>query len=355
MDPNATPSEGASDPVDVPIDNGPRSIDERLDAFLSAEQSPQKASSDAAPKSTSGEAEPAESTEDPAEPIDGEKAADADSAPEEKPKTLRELSDKLGMTYEELLDGIQAETKVDGEEGTATLSKLIKSHQLEGHLNRKSMELSDARKAFEVETQQKKQQFDAQLSQLSTSLDANIKMFHGELARVNWQELEANDPVEYLRLRASFEDRNRKLIEHHQFLNAEEGKRKQAAEEAQKAKFATEIKLLVNAVPEWKTEAALEKGHAEIMKYLKSSGLGDDEISAIQSHKHILILRDAMKYRELQERKPAVVKKISEAPKFSRPGSVSKGDTESASYVKSREQLRKTGKLSLDLLSQFIK
>lgn len=39
--------------------------------------------------------------------------------------------------------GLKVKLKVDGEEKDATLADLIKINQLEGHVNRKSIELSE--------------------------------------------------------------------------------------------------------------------------------------------------------------------------------------------------------------------
>lgn len=347
---DATPDAGASEATAQP------SIHDRISAFLGADETTQQHKAEDTLESTEEvetetQAQPETTEDEETEAPD----VDADEEPEVKPKNLRELSEKLGMTYEDLLDSIQAETKVDGEEGAVTLSKLLKSYQLEGSLNRKSMELSEAKKALEQEAQAKKQHFESGLTQLRTMLDANMRMFKGELANVDWKSLEESDPVEFLRLRTKFEDRNRELVQHHQFLQQEMEKQNQEMVKAHQAKLDEEFKQLVNSVPEWKDKAAAKKGQDELTEFLKASGLGDEDIAGVRNHKHVLLLRDAMKYRALQAKKKDVVRQLKEAPKLSRPGA-NKGpsDSENAKYVKLRAELKRTGKVPRGLLERFV-
>lgn len=298
-------------------------------------------------------------TED--QPTETESEADAESTEEktkevtEPPKTLRELAERMGMEYDQLLDSINADTKIDGEDGKVPLSKLLKSYQLEGHLNRKSMELSEAKKAFEQEAQTRKQQFDEGLEQLRQSLTLGNQLLQGEYAQIDWASLEKSDPVQYLSLRTKFEDRQRQLLQGFQFLQQEDAKRSETSQKEFAKYIEDEGKKLVNAVPEWADSKTKTKETQGIKEYLKSQGFNDADVSQVYDHRLVLVARDAMRYRELKAKQPVVTKKVNDAPKLVKPGTQkSSADNEQAVYQEQRKQLKKTGKIPRGLLERFV-
>lgn len=357
--PEATP-QGAS-----------QSIHDRLTAVLDADEATQtpEAKPEAKQEKQTDEAVTQESetveakaengsTEDQPEDVtETDTEADAESTEEapEPPKTLKELSERLGMEYDQLLDSIAADTKIDGEEGRVPLSKLLKSYQLEGHLNRKSMELTEAKKAFEQEAQTRKQQFDEGLEQLRQSLTLGNQLLQGEYAQIDWASLEKSDPVQYLSTRTKFEDRQRQLLQGFQFLQQEDGKRSETSQKEFAKYLEDEGKKLVNAVPEWADSKTKTKETQGIKEYLKSQGFNDADVQQVYDHRLVLVARDAMRYRELKAKQLVVTKKVNEAPKLAKPGAQkSSADNEQAVYQEQRKQLKKTGKVPRGLLERFV-
>lgn len=351
--PEATP-QGAS-----------QSIHDRLTAVLDADEATQtpeakpevkqEKQTDEAVTQESETVEAKADTED--QPTETEAEADAESTEEapEPPKTLKELSERLGMEYDQLLDSIAADTKIDGEEGRVPLSKLLKSYQLEGHLNRKSMELTEAKKAFEQEAQTRKQQFDEGLEQLRQSLTIGNQLLQGEYAQIDWASLEKSDPVQYLSTRTKFEDRQRQLLQGFQFLQQEDSKRSETSQKEFAKYLEDEGKKLVNAVPEWADSKTKTKETQGIKEYLKSQGFNDADVQQVYDHRLVLVARDAMRYRELKAKQPALTKKVNEAPKLAKPGAQkSSADNEQAVYQEQRKQLKKTGKVPRGLLERFV-
>lgn len=351
-------------PEATPTGGAPQSIHDRLTAVLDAEEATQ--TPEAKPEVNDIQKDPetkeSETVEAKAEtedqPAETEAEADAESKEEETqepPKTLKELSERLGMEYDQLLDSIAADTKIDGEEGRVSLSKLLKSYQLEGHLNRKSMELAEAKKAFEQEANTRKQQFDEGLDQLRQSLTLGNQLLQGEYSQIDWTALEKGDPVQYLSLRTKFEDRQRQLLQGFQFLQQEDAKRSETSQKEFAKYLEDEGKKLINAVPEWADAKTKSKETATIKQYLKSQGFDDAEISQVYDHRLVLVVRDAMRYRELKSKQPALTKKVNEAPKLAKPGTQkSSVDNAKAVYQEQRKQLKKTGKIPRGLLERFV-
>ena len=276
-------------------------------------------------------------------------------APKEPVTNLRQLAEHLGIEYDQLLDSIHAETKIDGEDGAVPLSKVIKSYQLEGHLNRKSMELSDAKKAFEQDAQTKRQQYEHGLDQLNQSLTLANQMLQGEYAQINWGELEKSEPLEYLKLRTKFEDRQKQLLQSYQLLQQEEQKRQSTQTQAFTSMIEDEGKKLLNSIPEWKDTKVKQRDKDATKDYLRSRNYSDEEIGQVYDHRLVLIVRDAMRYRDLQNKKTMITKKVNEAPKLAKPGSPkSQSDTERAAYQDQLKSLKKTGKIPKGLLERFV-
>lgn len=358
MPPEATQDTGAS-----------QTIHDRLTAILDADEATpdpeakqnevkqeveqDKDGTEAASQDT--ETETSESSDDKPDESATEETQETDATEAEPPKNLRDLAKFLKLDYDQLLESIQAEIKIDGEDGAVPLSKVIKSYQLEGHLNRKSMELSDAKKAFEQEAQIQRQQFEQGLDQLKQSLTLANQMLQGEYAQINWDELEKSEPLEYLKLRTKFEDRQKQLLQLYQLLQQEEQKRQETQTQAFKSMIEDESKKLLNSIPEWKDAKVRQRDKDAIREYLKSNNYSDEEIGQVYDHRLVLIVRDAMRYRDLQNKKTTITKKVNEAPKLAKPGSPkSQSDTERAAYQDQLKILKKTGKIPKGLLERFV-
>lgn len=76
-----------------------------------------------------------------------------------------------------------------------------------------------------------------------------------------------------------------------------------------------EGQLLVQKAPELRSEAARSQMLREASDLgAKHYDLKADEVGAIQDHRFILILKDAIAYRKLQDAKPAAIAKVKAAP-----------------------------------------
>jgi len=342
--------EATPDPEEKPVTKS-----EKKEVKQEVEQKVDKDDTEAASTEveTETETQESESADDKSDESSAEETKETDA--KEPVTNLRQLAEHLGIEYDQLLDSIHAETKIDGEDGAVPLSKVIKSYQLEGHLNRKSMELSDARKAFEQDAQTKRQQYEQGLDQLNQSLTIASQMLQGEYSQINWGELEKSEPLEYLKLRTKFEDRQKQLLQSYQLLQQEEQKRQDTQSQAFTSMIADEGKKLLNSIPEWKDAKVKQRDKDAAKEYLKSRNYSDEEIGKLYDHRLVLIVRDAMRYRDLQDKKTAITKKVTDAPKLAKPGSPkSQSDTERAVYEDQRKSLKKTGKIPKGLLERFV-
>ena len=93
-----------------------------------------------------------------------------------------------------------------------------------------------------------------------------------------------------------------------------------------------------------------EKGtqfRKQMRDYLSNMGFKGQEIDSIYDHRYVMLVKDAMNYRNLQKAKPEIKKKAVNAPKVVRGGvSKTKGQQLAEEKRQQLSKLRKTGKVA---------
>lgn len=361
MEPQAATPTGAEASARADVSAKEPSIHDRLKAYLTpAEEAPAnkpvKVVARAEQASTAASNEPTEDSTEPAEAADevapADEVVETNEATEEAPaemelSELKHLAEATGLGLDKLMD-LDIPTKIDGKEGKARLRELIKSYQLEGHLNQKLMTHAETVKAFEAETGRKVGEMQARVQQLNQAVGLAQKILDGEFADVNWQELQRTDPAQF---QAKFGAREMRLAGIRQ-LNEVVQQENQLLEVKQKAEHdsyrSEQTKLLDSKIPEWSDKARREKDVAELASILTEGyGITEQELRSCVDHRQILLARDAASWRKLQKAKPAVLNKVKTAPKLLKPGTPqSQAAKDGFIAQKERDRLRSTGKVS---------
>lgn len=143
------------------------------------------------------------------------------------------------------------------------------------------------------------------LEKLQSDLD---DMLLSDFKGVDLAALIDEDPAKYERTRQAMETRKQWKGEYQKKLNAAFEK---ATQEAQKSLF-EELG--------WSGDEAKYKSEsAEILEYVKSSGITNRSFSKVTDPKLMVALLKAAKYEALMAKKPAVSKQLKEAPKVTKP------------------------------------
>ncbi len=326
-----SPGTGGDVGGDVAPSRGEGDVQEQLDTSLAE-------AADNAPQQEDGAVPP----EGDQQEGDG-KSGDAQSE-DWQPSTLEELAEALGWDSDKLF-GLQGKVKIDGKEGTATLRDLVKSYQLDGHINQKLASLDTDRKAFMAE----REQFSAERADKLLKLDAGLKTLErsllGEFQSIDWQKLAANDPASYNAQLVAFQQRNAQLKDIAQQIASEQQQYQAQITQAQEKWLEDQRKLLQSKVPEWADDARRTKDRAEIATYLNSYGITNEEFEALGDHRWALVIRDAHDMAKLRKSKPVLLNKVKAAPKLLKPGSQqSKDVVNRLASNRERERLRQTGK-----------
>lgn len=252
------------------------------------------------------------------EPEGGEENAEES---EVRPLTsLEDVVESLGVDLDALMQ-IKIKTKVDGVDEDATLAQLIKERQLERHVNRKSMEVSDLKKEVEKQKEAFESEKQTQLSQLNQAATIAHDLLLGEYKSIDWAKLEKDDPIEYLTKKDQFQKYNASLNQIYGAIQQENNK----ALETQKAKLKDYVQeqqqKLSTAIPGWTDDKVRAKEYPELVNFLKSElQVTKEELDGILDHRFYLIAHDAKRYRELQKKNPKVENKDRTAKIFVKAG-----------------------------------
>jgi hypothetical protein len=244
--------------------------------------------------------------------------------------------------------------KAAGEEKDVTLDELIKCYQLGADYTKKTTEVAEQRKAVEAERQAIEEAKYAR-DTYAQRLQAIEEFIVSQTPNEDLNYLKENDPIGYAVKVAELSEKKEQLnaIRAEQYRIAEMQQSENAR--AMQERVAQEAQKLTQVLPEFSDPAKGENLRSEIRNYGKSLGFTDAELSNVYDSRHVVTLHKAMMYDKLQKSKPAVTKKVSEAPKMLKAGS-STGNNNTETIKKQKAQLQTSGRVkdAAALFEQFL-
>lgn len=237
---------------------------------------------------------------------------------------------------------VKLKTKVDGVEGAAKLQDLLKSYQLQEHVDRKAREAAEREKALAARQQEAEQQFAQQLQYAQGLANVAATQLMREFQSVDWVTLESTEPGQAALLRQKFQERQAELrgvFDHIQQQTAQQ----EAARTQERQKFLqAEAARLPELIPEWKDEAVATKEQREIREWALKQGFQAQEIDSVVQASHVAVMRKAMQFDKLQQAKPAIENKVRNAPVLVKPGQPVQ-NTEAMKLQNLKTAVRKSG------------
>ena len=284
-------------------------------------------------------------TEDSAEPAEAEESAAEEPSEEEAPVDEADPEDADADEADEATEPEAPATVVTLDDGTAlTADEVKKSYLRQADYTRKTQAVAELRKETEAERAQAseaRKTLAEKITQLESFLSQNLPSTEGLDA------LRQTDPAEYA---ARIAD----LTRQQQQLAAVQVERQRVlAEQAEEAAkqhsqyLAAERERLLEVIPEWTADPTKAQAELQALRAAGAAyGFSDAELDQVADHRAILLLRDAMRYREGQKATQQVKPKIAKAPVL-KPGTT--GRVTAKPVTKQRqsnfERLKKTGRM----------
>lgn len=209
--------------------------------------------------------------------------------------------------------------KVDGEEHEVTFEELQKGYQTNRSLTKRGMELAEQRKAFEAEAQEVaklRETYAQQLEQLSEQLKTATE------TEPDWAELSKQYSAEELFVYKAQLDQQkeyaRQVEAEKQKVQEEQNKERQ---KAMQEYLAQQREDMLKRIPQWQDEQTLDKERQAVITYAQRRiGYSQEEIANASDARAIELLYKAWQWDKLQEKKPAVKRKVRKAPKMAKAG-----------------------------------
>lgn len=230
--------------------------------------------------------------------------AAADTSPEE--------SEQPSATPEADADPTQTTDEADSTAEGDTETGPTEDEKQKGYLRhedytRKTQELAEVRKAVEAERAAFEKARDARLKQADTAIQLAAKTLQADFAKVDWNTLAQTDPAGYVQKQHEFAVRQAELNQAWQALQGEQAE-KERETQAQKARRLTEQEsALLDAIPEWRDAGKRAAETQEFVTLARKTGISDGELEWISENGSaglVSLLRDAMRYRKVQQQLP---------------------------------------------------
>ena len=290
---------------------------------------------------------PANSSEQRAGELEAEQALEQEAEPQQETEQVEEVVEDNAEVQED--DSQEDEpsyvVKAAGEEKEVPLSELIKGYQLGADYTKKTTEVAEQRKLVEAERGAIEEAKYARDS-YAQRLQAIDQFLTSQMPQEDLASLKENDPIGYAVKVAELSEKKEQL----QAIRAEQARiaQEQQSENARAMsdRVAQEASKLAQVLPEFSDPAKGDNVRKEIRNYGKTLGFTDEELSQVYDSRHVLTLHKAMMYDKLQKSKPAITKKVNEAPRMLRAGT-SGGTKQSQEQTlqKQKSQLRTSGKV----------
>ena len=227
--------------------------------------------------------------------------------------------------------------KVNGQELEVSLDELKSGYSRDSDYRQKTHSLSLERKNLEEEKNVLRQTYDTKIKELD-DLMQSANSFISQGSEVDLKAMYEEDP----QAAAKLDFQMRQQREHLASLK----QKSEAVKQQQYNQFLNEQKQLAEqAIPELANPQKASEIKVKMRDTLSNYGFNDQEIGSLADHRFLLVLKDAMEYRNLKNAKPIVQKKVVNAPKVVKSGTA-KTESSKRSVIQSKlGRLKKSGKI----------
>lgn len=237
------------------------------------------------------------------EALDADEYEEADEDFDSEDEDADIVDDEESYDDEDQDDTAMFTVKVDGEDIQVDLQELTAGYSRQRSFTKKSQQLAEERKSFEVDRDAvllERQQY----SQLLGALQQQLVAF--DEPAPDFDALYEADPIAASRQERMFrkkqEERHAKLQAIAQEQQRVDLANAQAQDQQMRGLIQQEVQRLPSVIPEWKDESVAAKQREELRNYLVDQGVAEEEIGALVRADHIKVLRKAMLYDQGQRR-----------------------------------------------------
>jgi len=280
---------------------------------------------------------PAAPSEQPQE-IKEEPSKESQSESEETPKEVAtEKPDIEEETQTETEEPELHRIKVSGQELEVTLDELKAGYSRDSDYRQKTHTLGLERKDLDSQKESFRQSYDTRLSELNDMISTADSFIRQQQGSKDLQKLYDEDPTSAARLDYQLREQQRQIDG--MKSKAYEANQKQYNEylEAQK-------QLAAATIPEYSDPNKTDQFKTNMRTTLRSYGFNDGEIGSLADHRMLMVIRDAMSYKSVKDKRPIAQKKVANAPRVVKSGIAKSSASSGREGIRNKiSRLKKTG------------
>tara|TARA_Y100001935_G_scaffold118067_1_gene97607 strand:- start:650 stop:1672 length:1023 start_codon:yes stop_codon:yes gene_type:complete len=299
-------------------------------------ETPQEEQQQNSPESTNEESETDQPQTEENQETESEEEEVSEEASQEQEQT--EIQEKPDSTFK---------VKVAGQELDVTLDELKNGYSRDADYRRKTEELSFERKELQSQSEKQRQDYSTKLNELNQLMSVAQEQLNADVNSADLEKLYEEDPTEAARIDHRLRKKQEKLSSAMQKIQSERNQQLESYKKEQ-------AKILISKMPEFSDQAKAYKLATGMKDTLYSYGFNAQEINDVFDHRIVMLVNDAMNYRNMQKAKPNIAKKITKPGKvFSSGVKQTKADVTFKARKDRLSRLKKSGSMK-DATSVFL-
>ena len=292
-------------------------------------------------------------------PETGQSAPEKKAEPSEQPQEIKEETSKEsqptseGTPKEEVTENteIKEETqteldepelhrvKVQGQELEVSIDELKAGYSRDSDYRQKTHTLGLERKDLDTQKESFRQSYDTRLSELNDLIGTADGFIRQQQGSKDLQKLYDEDPTSAAKLDYQLREQQRQL----------DGMKSKAQDAYHKQydEYVTAQRDLAAAnIPEYSDPNKTDQFKTNMRTTLRSYGFNDGEIGSLADHRMLMVIRDAMSYKSVKDKRPIAQKKVANAPRVVKSGIAKSSASSGREGIRNKiSRLKKTGHL----------
>jgi len=289
-----------------------------------------------------GQSEP----EKKAEPSEQPQKINEETSPESQPES-EGTQEEAAPENTDIKEETQTDTeepelhriKVSGQELEVTLDELKAGYSRDSDYRQKTHTLGLEKKDLESEKGSLRQTYDTRLSELNDMISTADSFIRQQQGSKDLHKLYDEDPTSAARLDYQLREQQRQI----------DGMKSKANDAYQKqySEYLDAQKQLAAAkIPEYSDPNKTDQFKTNLRTTLRGYGFDDNEIGSLADHRFLMVIKDAMSYKSVKDKRPIAQKKVANAPRVVKAGVAKSGVGSGRENIKNKiGRLKKTGHL----------
>ena len=264
-------------------------------------------------------------------------------APESQPESegtkeqVTENTEATEETQTELEEPELHRVKVQGQELEVTLDELKSGYSRDSDYRQKTHTLGLEKRDLDNQKESFRQSYDTRLSELNDLIGTADGFIRQQQGSKDLQKLYDEDPTAAARLDYQLREQERQLDG--MKSKAQEAYRKQYDEY-----ITAQRDLAAAKIPEYSDPNKTDQFKTNMRTTLRSYGFNDGEIGSLADHRMLMVIRDAMSYKSVKDKRPIAQKKVANAPRVVKSGVAKSGTSSGRENIRNKiSKLKKTG------------